>query len=251
MHGDRDCHDEELHGLTPHQLSEAHSPTTLGSRAEEHSLLSFGEIIHRGYTEAEVFERKPESNGRHLSTATTGIHTAEQEKASSMAVSDVERPRERNSRRSHSRSEGCRCDKTKCLKLYCECFANSRFCSERCRCKCCHNKEELKEIRDIIINETLEKNPAAFRSKYKKREATAEVLHSRGCTCRKTSCQKNYCECFRANIGCSQLCKCSGCKNSVIRLEDSEVTLYYEKVLRKRKRIASIQDFYLSKLCGE
>ncbi len=32
----------------------------------------------------------------------------------------------------------CNCKKSKCLKLYCECFANNYYC-EGCNCLACHN----------------------------------------------------------------------------------------------------------------
>ena len=35
----------------------------------------------------------------------------------------------------------CNCKKSKCLKLYCECFANGLFCSRDCECLNCANVE--------------------------------------------------------------------------------------------------------------
>lgn len=34
---------------------------------------------------------------------------------------------------------GCLCAKSKCLKLYCACFAKGIYCSEYCKCSDCHN----------------------------------------------------------------------------------------------------------------
>jgi len=144
----------------------------------------------------------------------------------------------------------CTCKKTKCLKLYCECFANGGTCGPNCKCSDCHNVEELQDLRDLIIQETLEKNPLAFKSKYKKVEAetVAEQLHTRGCNCKKTGCQKNYCECYTAGIGCSPLCKCSDCKNDKIdTLKQEEIVKHHEKVLRKRKKPNYLYEFYFNK----
>ena len=35
----------------------------------------------------------------------------------------------------------CNCKKSKCLKLYCECFANQLFCGKDCECLNCANVE--------------------------------------------------------------------------------------------------------------
>lgn len=142
----------------------------------------------------------------------------------------------------------CTCKKTKCLKLYCECFAKTGFCGPKCKCKDCHNRESLQDLRQIIIQETIEKNPLAFASKYKKiEEKNIKKLHSRGCNCKKTSCVKNYCECFNAGIGCSKLCHCSDCKNDCFDLSKAELMVYHDKVLRKRKRRNYLYDFYFEK----
>lgn len=34
---------------------------------------------------------------------------------------------------------GCLCAKSKCLKLYCACFAKGIYCGEMCKCSNCHN----------------------------------------------------------------------------------------------------------------
>lgn len=130
----------------------------------------------------------------------------------------------------------CHCKKSKCLRLYCECFAKGLICGIDCDCSGCGNHEDLKELRELVVQETLDKNPFAFKSKYKTLKEDETLLHSRGCNCSKTGCVKKYCECFNAGTGCSRLCKCSNCKNENIELKDSDVKLYYDRVLRKRSK---------------
>jgi len=36
----------------------------------------------------------------------------------------------------------CNCSNSGCLKLYCECFKNNRYCGGGCRCSCCSNLKE-------------------------------------------------------------------------------------------------------------
>lgn len=83
----------------------------------------------------------------------------------------------------------CSCKKSKCLKLYCECFARGisiiylgSFCVD-CNCECCQNTLEFSEIRAKAIDEMMVKASLPFESK----------LSGKGCNCKKTGCAKKYC----------------------------------------------------------
>lgn len=127
---------------------------------------------------------------------------------------------------------GCNCEKSKCVKLYCECFRMSGFCSEKCKCKSCLNNSSNSGIREKIVKSTLELNPSAFRTKFKVH--STQTINSRGCSCRKTECVKSYCECFRAQAGCTRLCKCTRCKNNQIEIDERAIPILYERVTRKK-----------------
>ena len=130
----------------------------------------------------------------------------------------------------------CGCKKSRCLKLYCECFTVKEFCNSTCGCVGCLNTQGNEEMIKKKFEETQEKNNVAFDSKYKFKKDTGQKFHARGCNCTKTGCIKKYCECFRASTGCSSLCKCTNCKNKTIHFERWEAKEEYVKVLRKRSR---------------
>ncbi|CDW76670.1 UNKNOWN [Stylonychia lemnae] len=152
-----------------------------------------------------------------------------------------------------SSAKACNCKRSKCLKLYCECFANNKFCGANCSCNGCSNHAEHDEERLQAKEQILMRNPLAFRPKIETSldenslfnkdikidkiniQEQSDVLlsvstkpitfgilavsdkekrHFKGCNCKKSFCQKKYCECFQSGVNCTDLCKCDECKNN-------------------------------------
>jgi hypothetical protein len=91
-------------------------------------------------------------------------------------------------------TQPCNCKKSKCLKLYCECFASGNYCNN-CNCNACSNNKHSEPARRQAVQATLERNPNAFKPKVQPDDA--EARHSKGCHCKKSQCLKKYCECFQ------------------------------------------------------
>ncbi|KAK7260869.1 hypothetical protein RIF29_27168 [Crotalaria pallida] len=146
----------------------------------------------------------------------------------------------------------CNCKKSKCLKLYCDCFAAGIYCSEPCSCQGCLNREGNEDTVLEARRQIESRNPLAFLPKVVQNTADvplnnmedanlttpSSARHKRGCNCKRSMCLKKYCECYQANVGCSSGCRCEGCKNAYGRKEDY-VTI--ERAL-SRERLSSKTD---------
>jgi len=61
----------------------------------------------------------------------------------------------------------CSCSKSKCLKLYCECFAKGIRCGDDCGCTSCCNTHDNLHLIEAAKKDIMKRDPRAFEVKKK------------------------------------------------------------------------------------
>ena len=115
----------------------------------------------------------------------------------------------------------CSCTKTKCIKKYCECFANKRFCKD-CKCQDCLNKFD---INNNCSNQYLNEN---------------EIIN---CTCSKSNCNKKYCDCYKSRVKCNEKCRCVNCMNPINQIQNNLIN----SIINNDNNIKNINDNNINK----
>ena len=116
------------------------------------------------------------------------------------------------------RVTSCTCKKSRCLKLYCDCFARKVLCTSRCTCEPCENKSETSPA--LIKARNLAKSSGAF-----------EKLDC--CTCKNSRCLRKYCLCFSNAKPCTDKCSCTNCSNPYGMNHESDKTSGAQKGAKK------------------
>ena len=68
----------------------------------------------------------------------------------------------------------CTCSKTKCLNLNCACIRCGEYCHSQCQCVNCHNKDEFKDQRQLVLDRKVAKEKSSKKEK---------DLHIPDCNC--------------------------------------------------------------------
>lgn len=134
---------------------------------------------------------------------------------------DLMKAEELMQERAKQKPISCNCKKTHCLKMYCECISKNLYCNSDCQCRDCFNNSVHENQRQKSKEKTARKGP--LKSNFLDND---NYPVQKNCNCKKSGCNKKYCECFGTGVKCSMLCRCEGCKNR----EENEVPLSQQDI---------------------
>lgn len=203
----------------PHLVEQNDRKSLSGSSKEE-------DLEHLAYS----FSKKPEEKivERKLPTKL--------DKISKLEVISAKKVKKRKSDR--KKQKGCKCSKSKCLRLHCICFRDQLLCGPACGCKGCLNNDEHSHLVERIYRATKDINSQAFESRFVSVQVKGKTKKfTKGCTCSKNNCLKNYCECRKNDMACTPLCKCEHCKNDKVYIEPGVANQLLKRSSRKKKKI--------------
>lgn len=158
-----------------------------------------------------------------LSTKETAINEESKEnkrpkvdqKRNNMGMLDLLCAASEQLRKQLEMAKSCSCPRSRCIKLYCECFQSGRKCTGKCSCKKCKNnvyESGPEGARTRAIQNILSRNPYAFQKNkpISDRNKNVGVV----CRCVKSRCLKLYCDCFQRGKFCTNNCMCVTCLNN-------------------------------------
>lgn len=161
-------------------------------------------MFSNSYSSQTQLENKPETKHQH-----TPITKSIRKTAAKATKSKLRSP---NARKSHKTKTTCNCKNSGCIKLYCECFRADGFCGSHCKCKDCKNSKES-QARAASIKSIKDKQAEAAAFKIVNGDASGEHAQRKTCKCKRSQCQKKYCECYNDGGFCNAGCSCVGCAN--------------------------------------